>query len=300
MTLTTRLAELIRACFTGIWIESHEQEDALTEIAQLCRDESWRLATWNIETGLTVNTAQQAAETTGGDPLAAIRALRSLATANGTTLLVLQNFHRFLQSTEILQALAHQIAEGKQHRTFVLIVSPVLMIPIELEKLFVVVEHELPDRGQLAEIARGIATEQNELPTGIEYEQLLDSAAGLTRYEAEAAFSLSLVRHGKLRADVLWEQKAQLLKNMANSACTAAGNGSLTWVAWRTSRRFANGPCDDKRTPSCGHGGSCCYLRPAVENPSLPSRWGMKRTAPRCHSISGVCWGVWSGSPNGI
>ena len=34
MTLSQRLAEYVRACFTGIWIESHEHEDALAEIAR--------------------------------------------------------------------------------------------------------------------------------------------------------------------------------------------------------------------------------------------------------------------------
>ena len=52
MPLATKLAELFRACFTGIWIESHEHQDAMMEIAQLCRDEEWRLAVWDIERGL--------------------------------------------------------------------------------------------------------------------------------------------------------------------------------------------------------------------------------------------------------
>ena len=34
MQLASKLVELIRACFTGIWIESHEHEDALAEVAQ--------------------------------------------------------------------------------------------------------------------------------------------------------------------------------------------------------------------------------------------------------------------------
>ena len=41
---------------------------------------------------------------------------------------------------------------------------------------------------------------------------MLDAAAGLTRIEAENAFSLSLVRHGRLAADVLWEIKSGMLK----------------------------------------------------------------------------------------
>ena len=39
MQLTQRLSEYVRACFTGIWIESHEHPDALAEIAGLCRQE---------------------------------------------------------------------------------------------------------------------------------------------------------------------------------------------------------------------------------------------------------------------
>ena len=39
MSLTVSLAEYIRACFTGIWIESFEHQEALTEIASLCREE---------------------------------------------------------------------------------------------------------------------------------------------------------------------------------------------------------------------------------------------------------------------
>ena len=41
---------------------------------------------------------------------------------------------------------------------------------------------------------------------------MLDAAAGLTRFEAENAFSLSLVRHGRLAPDVIWELKSQTLK----------------------------------------------------------------------------------------
>ena len=82
MMLAERLAEFVRACFTGIWIVSHEQDDALKEIAALCRRENWRLATWDLEQGLQVG--DQAAQAKGGaDPLAAIRALPAMASKNG-------------------------------------------------------------------------------------------------------------------------------------------------------------------------------------------------------------------------
>jgi len=36
MQLSHQLAEFVRACFAGVWLESHEHEDAILEIAQLC------------------------------------------------------------------------------------------------------------------------------------------------------------------------------------------------------------------------------------------------------------------------
>ncbi len=209
MNLRQRLSEYVRACFTGIWIESHEHQDAIAEMAQLCHDENWQMATWDVETGLSISGRD---ESGSNDPLAAIRSINALASAGGTAVLVLQNFHRFLQSAEVVQALIRQIITGKQNRTIVVILAPLVMIPVELEKLFVVIEHELPNREQLEAIARGIATEAGELPDGPELENVMNAASGLTRMEAENAFNLSLVRQERIRADTVWELKTQMLK----------------------------------------------------------------------------------------
>lgn len=210
MTLKTKLNEYISACFTGIWIESHEQQEALTELAQLCREQEWTLASWDIDQGLQIPGESTASGNT--DPLAAIKAINACATPEGTAILVLQNFQRFIQSAEIIQALTQQILTGKRNRTFIVVLSPVVSLPTELEKLFVVLEHPLPDREQLTEIARGIATEEGELPENQERELVLDAASGLSRFEAEGAFSLSLVREGKISPKAIWELKTQTLQ----------------------------------------------------------------------------------------
>lgn len=212
MSLPERLSELVRACFTGIWIESHEHDDALAEISKLCKAEDWRLATWDIAGGLSLTGSQSPVDAAAGDPLAAIRALASFSGENQSTILVLANFHHFLKSPEVIQTLAKQLTSGKQNRTFVVILSPVVQIPTELEKQFVVIEHALPSRDELEAIARGVAQEEGDLPEGMELIRLLDATAGLTRYEAESAFSLSLVRHGRIKTETLWDMKSQMLK----------------------------------------------------------------------------------------
>jgi hypothetical protein len=213
MTLAERLSEFVRACFTGIWIKSSEPDDALAEIARLCRQNQWNLAIWDIDRGLSVaGQTEPNVAINATDPLAAIRALNALASTEGTAILVLRNFHRFLNSVEIVQALDTQLAAGKQNRTFVVVLAPLVQIPIELEKQFLVFDHDLPGRDQLDAIARSIASEPGELPEGEGLAAVLDASSGLTRVEAENAFSLSLVRHSRLAPDVLWEIKSGTLK----------------------------------------------------------------------------------------
>jgi len=214
MSLSQQLAEYIAACFTGLWLQSHEHEDALAEIAQLCRDQNWRLAVWDVAQGLQIPGNGDSPDASAGaaDPLAAINAINGLATPDGTAILVLVNFHRFTNSPEIIQTLARQIVAGKQNRTFIIVLSPVVQVPTEVEKQIVVIEHELPGRDQLEDLARSLATEDGELPDGEELGTVLDAASGLTRYEAEAAFSLSLVREGAIRPQSIWELKSQMLK----------------------------------------------------------------------------------------
>jgi len=53
--------------------------------------------------------------------------------------------------------------EAKQSRAVIVILAPVVQIPIELEKQFVVLVHDLPDLAQIEAIAR-VAVEPGELP----------------------------------------------------------------------------------------------------------------------------------------
>ena len=120
---------------------------------------------------------------------------------------------------------------------------PIVQIPVELERQFVVLEHHLPGREQLQKIAEGVATEPGELPTGDELTRLLDASAGLTRGEAENAYTLSLVRHGKLVPETVWElEDPGASRKRVCSRSTAAARRSPTWAGWRPSRDSASGP----------------------------------------------------------
>lgn len=282
MTFSQKLSEYIRACFTGIWIESPEQQEVLQEVRQLCSAEQWKLAIWDMESGgcLLPGNNHEAI----GDPLGACRWISSLAQENQTTVVILQNFHHFLQSPEIIQALSQQILLGKQTRTMTLVVSPVTRLPIELEKAFVVLEHELPSRSDLLDIAQGLTTAADELPEGKALEQVLDAAIGLTRMEAENAMSLSLVRDGKISPESLWELKSQMLKKSGSLTLSKTNEdfsrmGGLTSLKAFCKRALlrSSAPNPLKRPrgvmllspPGCGKSHFCRVLGSEVGRPVL-------------------------------
>jgi hypothetical protein len=142
-----------------------------------------------------------------------LKALPALAEKDGTAILVMHNLHRFFNNPEVIQSTFSQLVTGKQQRTFVVVLSPVLQIPVELEKLFIVIEHSLPDRQQLESMAHELTSENpDDMPNGEDLGRVLDAAAGLTRYEAEGAFALSLARHNAIQPQSIWELKAQTLR----------------------------------------------------------------------------------------
>ncbi|MFN3150472.1 AAA family ATPase [Bremerella sp.] len=209
MRLADEIQELVRAGFSGLWVQSCEPEDTLAELAQMCQVEDWRLASWDIDVGL--NGQLSTEDVTVTDPLSAVRSLATVPSDGHPMLLVLANFHRFLGSAEVIQALLHHVAQGKVHQRHLIILSPVVQLPVEIERVFTVIEHALPTRQQLDEIAASIAADSDEFPEGAERERILDAACGLSRYEAENAFALSLVRHGCIEPSAIWQLKSQAL-----------------------------------------------------------------------------------------
>ena len=101
-TLAARIAELVHACFTGLYIESREPDEAIRDLTQLARRESWRLGIWDCDSGLTFPCAEVPVPVNPSelsDPLAVLRSAGQVSQGSETTLLVFQNFHRFLGST---------------------------------------------------------------------------------------------------------------------------------------------------------------------------------------------------------
>ncbi len=88
--LSNRVRELVDGCFTAIWIESHEPQEAIAELGQLCRNQEWRFATWNIDQGMRIGGSESSIDEVN-DPLAAVKASQAMNGAE-TSILVLGEF----------------------------------------------------------------------------------------------------------------------------------------------------------------------------------------------------------------
>ena len=200
MSLSGELTSYIRAAFSGIVIQSQEPQEAISEISQLCRENAWNFQCWDVLNG--VNGAA------AGDPLAAVRLLSQL---EGPAILILRGFHRYLSGPEVIAALEQELLLAKTRQCSLLILAPSVQLPPELERLFVVLQHELPSRAALQAIAAQIGNQEGEFPEGALREAILDASSGMTRYEAEGAYSLSIIQQGRIEPQTLWNLKAQSL-----------------------------------------------------------------------------------------
>lgn len=216
--LSTKIEELITAGFAGLWVQTGEPDEVEREVARLGDRTGWPVAVWDLARGLVVDGKSNPQV---GDPIDALRnaadiaaAGRAAAAGDGegfASILLLPNYHRFLNDPTVISEVLQAIRVGKVNGSFLVIVAPVVDLPAELEKAFVVVSHELPDADQLESILREVA-DDGDIPDDGGLARVLDAAAGLTRYEAEGAFALSLVRSEKIDPAVVWEVKAGALQ----------------------------------------------------------------------------------------
>jgi len=130
------------------------------------------------------------------NPMPPMDAINFLNNADPHTVLFVWNFHPYLKNPDIIQGLL----TGKEFwksdgRSFVFL-SPPFQIPIELDKAIHVEDFALPDREKLKHVLENI---KGDLDIGeFNENEILTAATGLTRFEAENAFSLSLSKKGTI------------------------------------------------------------------------------------------------------
>ncbi|MHB1191389.1 MAG: AAA family ATPase, partial [Armatimonadota bacterium] len=202
---------LIRARYPVIYIVSWEEkrvEDALRGIASA---RGKKLYTWTITQGLTANGRDESTR----DPLAALdRIMESMDQA----IFVLKDFHCFVSDNTVTRRLRDLIYALKTSYKTLVILSPVMKLPSELEKEVTVIDYPLPDLEELDTLLEGIiqsvkgSSQINFDLSSEEREQVLKAAQGLTACEAENVFAKSLVEKRSFDVEVIVSEKEQIIR----------------------------------------------------------------------------------------
>jgi len=213
---------LVRARYPLIGLETHEESRAEGILRQIATGRDKKLYCWSITRGLheqgTSLQSKKGTDQATRDPLSALDQIIQMVEP---ALFLLKDFHPFLADPAIVRRLREVAQHLKSSYKTVILVSPRLKIPLELEKEMTVVDFPLPDLQELGGLLDRTIREINEKtelridPGQVPREQILKAALGLTLAEAENVFAKSLIRGGRLTANdipVILEEKEQIIR----------------------------------------------------------------------------------------
>jgi hypothetical protein len=189
----------LKAGYPGLYIETNEPLRAILTL----KTENWQSFSWNCLQGIAERETGRIVEDLV-DPLSAIKWLGS----RNETVLFVQNFHHFFTSVEIIQGIQNSVSVWKASGCCLAMVGPPVRIPAEINSFFTMLDFRLPSRDEL----RTIQQELGESVGVKADEDAVDAALGLTEFESETAFALSLVLEKRFSAQVITEQKMQMIR----------------------------------------------------------------------------------------
>ena len=193
------LSNYLKAGYPGLYIETLEPLRAISNI----KTKEWGAYSWDCLRGIMDRESVRVIEDVV-DPLGAVKWLNG----HNDTVLFVQNFHHFLSSVEIIQEIQNSIPIWKASGCCFVMVGLPVQIPHEIASFFTILDFKLPSRDDLRKIQHELAES-----VGVEVvEDSVDAALGLTEFESETAFALSLVLEKRFCAQVITEQKMQMIR----------------------------------------------------------------------------------------
>ena len=212
--LQEKISILIRARYPIIYIVSWEEERVAVMLNTLAQESNKDLLIWSTTEGFS-NYSGKILDGESVDPYAA---LNYLIDFQRSAIFMLKDFHPFIKDPVITRKLRDLKVHLNRLKKTCIIVSPVLEIPVELNKLISVVDFDFPTIKLLNTVLQGIIDPLKENPrvsvtlSKEERELVLKSALGLTLGEAEAVFAKSLVQEKKFDPKIIIQEKEQIIR----------------------------------------------------------------------------------------
>jgi SpoVK/Ycf46/Vps4 family AAA+-type ATPase len=240
MNFQTEIETLIRARYPILYIISSEEMRVQNVIVEIAKKRQKKVFEWSYSTGIVpAGTSIQSHKNRSAATKDPLMALEQVIEQVEPAIFIFKDFHPFLTKNNF--AIVRKLKEIALHlknsfKTIVLI-SPTMEIPTELEKEVTVLNYPLPAREDLSELLDKIIEDVRQFKqVKIELddagrERLLQAALGLTLGEAENVFAKIIVKDERLSGEDVNEvfaEKQQIIRK----------SGLLEYYA--TDENFAN------------------------------------------------------------
>lgn len=174
------------------------------------------------------------------DPVDAITWLNS----KQDTVLFAHNLHLFLDAPEVIQCVQNGAQSWKARGNCLIMVSPMVQMRPELSAIFTMVDLPLPGSDTLFGLQQELGAPLGVRPN----RKAARMARGLTEFEAECAYALSLVRKRYFSSRVISELKSQIIRKSGllevwepESMANIGGLGQLKAYIRSRAKAFAPG-----------------------------------------------------------
>src|SRR6266446_7076685 len=257
MDFQTEIETLIRARYPLLYIVSSEEMRVQQLVVDIAKKRQKKVFEWSYSTGIvpagTSIQSQKHRNAATKDPL---MALDQVIEQVEPAIFIFKDFHPFLTRNNF--AVTRKLKEIALHlkNSFktILLVSPVLEIPTELEKEITVLNHPLPTRDDLSALLDKIIEDVKQFKqVRIDLdeagrERLLQAALGLTLGEAENVFAKIIVKDERLSGEDVNEvfaekqqiiRKSGLLEYYATSETFSHVGGLAVLKEWLQKRAVA-------------------------------------------------------------
>jgi len=224
MNFAREIETLIRARYPLLYIVSAEEARVQELLVDIAQRRQKRVFEWSVSTGVVpAGTSIQSQKHRNAPTRDPLLALDQVIDQVEPALFVFKDFHPFLakSSHAVVRKLKEIALQLKNSFKTIILVSPVLEIPVELEKEITVLNFPLPAREDLSALLDKIVEDLKQVKqVKIELddagrERLLQAALGLTLGEAENVFAKIIVKDGRLSGEDVNEvlaEKQQIIR----------------------------------------------------------------------------------------
>ncbi len=207
---------LIQAQYPLIYLLTPEEERAEAALAAMTKlKPQRRLHVWTVTRGIVE--ASNPRSMTQHNTQSPQPAIQWVLDHKDPGIFVFKDLHDFLDNTEVKRWLRDAILALKGSNKTIILMSPVQVIPVELEKDIVVVDFPLPGMSALEEVLEQHLERLPRAPflTSDVREKLVKAALGLTIDETDKVYRKAVVTTGKLtetEVDIVLSEKKQLIR----------------------------------------------------------------------------------------